>query len=141
MSIAEILYVWAKVVNWREARRKRKSMTQQYDTVDQDFTYFRPLDASKDLARIKKLEVCMFAIALLLLCRLHDRLQPVLRQVVYCEVLCGYSCLRLVTSWPVWSCSISTLIYRRLGTLRMKQLRHRPLTSGPPKASQLEDSA
>ena len=58
MSIAEILYVWAKVVNWREARRKRKSM-QQYETVEQDFIYFRPVDTVKDIVRIKKLEVWM----------------------------------------------------------------------------------
>lgn len=56
-AIAEILYVWAKVVNWREARRKRKEM-QQYETPSNDFVYFRPVE-SKDIPRVQKLEVLM----------------------------------------------------------------------------------
>lgn len=54
-AIAEILYVWAKVVNWREARRKRKKM-QQYQTPSHDFVYFRPVEGN-DLRAIQKLEV------------------------------------------------------------------------------------
>ena len=56
-AIAEILYVWAKVVNWREARRKRKDM-QQYDSTSNGFVYFRPVEA-KDIPRVQKLEVRM----------------------------------------------------------------------------------
>lgn len=59
-AIAEILYVWAKFVKWREARRKRKAM-QQYETPSNDFVYFRPVE-SKDTRAIQKLEVPMQAI-------------------------------------------------------------------------------
>ena len=53
--IAEVLYCWAKYVNWRERRRLVRGM-QDYKTASQDLVYFRPVHAD-DLDRIKKLEV------------------------------------------------------------------------------------
>ena len=54
-TIAEILYVWAKFVNWRERRKQRKEM-EGYEAVPQDLIFFRPVE-QHDLSRIKKLEV------------------------------------------------------------------------------------
>ncbi len=54
-TIAEILYVWAKFVNWRERRRQKKDMA-DYEAIPQDLIYFRPVEQT-DLNRIKKLEV------------------------------------------------------------------------------------
>ena len=61
-AIAEILYVWAKILNWRERRRQRRDM-QEYEGMQQDFVFFRPI-ATDDLVRIKKLEV-IFRVAAL----------------------------------------------------------------------------
>ena len=54
-TIAEILYVWAKFVNWRDRRKQRKEM-EGYEAVPQDLIFFRPVE-QHDLSRIKKLEV------------------------------------------------------------------------------------
>ena len=54
-TIAEILYVWAKFVNWRERRKQKKEMA-GYQEIPEDLIFFRPVD-SADLSRIKKLEV------------------------------------------------------------------------------------
>ena len=54
-AIAEILYVWAKLVNWRERRKQKKEM-QGYQVIPEDLIFFRPVEPT-DLSRIKKLEV------------------------------------------------------------------------------------
>jgi len=54
-TIAEILYVWAKFVNWRERRKQKKEMA-GYQVIPEDLIFFRPVEAT-DLSRIKKLEV------------------------------------------------------------------------------------
>ena len=54
-TIAEILYVWAKFVNWRERRKHKKEMA-GYQVIPEDLIFFRPV-GSADLSRIKKLEV------------------------------------------------------------------------------------
>ncbi len=56
-TIAEILYVWAKLVNWRERRKQKKEM-EGYQAVPEDLIFFRPVEPT-DLNLIKKLEVSM----------------------------------------------------------------------------------
>lgn len=55
-TIAEILYVWAKFLNWRERRRKQKKEMAGYQVIPEDLIFFRPVEPT-DLSRIKKLEV------------------------------------------------------------------------------------
>ncbi|KAL0042704.1 hypothetical protein WJX79_008208 [Trebouxia sp. C0005] len=54
-TIAEILYVWAKFLNWRERRRKQKKEMAGYQVIPEDLIFFRPVEPT-DLSRIKKLE-------------------------------------------------------------------------------------
>ena len=63
-TVAEILIVWSRFLNWREDRRKKKEMA-GYKVIPQNLTYFRPVERN-DLDRIKKLEVgcCSLSIAL-----------------------------------------------------------------------------